>query len=102
MWEYIETYVQKVNPARLPVVVGALLDVGTDDVIGNLVLSVKGPFSTDELVEVVEEKNRCVCGHACMCVHVCVCSVVYSPLIVRAASCNFDGYFKVVVGGMSL
>ena len=58
--KYIEIYVQKVNPSRLPIVVGGLLDVDcTDDVIKNLVLSVKGPFSTDELVEEVEKRNRC-------------------------------------------
>ena len=58
--KYIEIYVQKVNPSRLPIVVGGLLDVDcTDDIIKNLVLSVKGPFSTDELVEEVEKRNRC-------------------------------------------
>ena len=57
--KYIEIYVQKVNPSRLPIVVGGLLDVDcTDDIIKNLVLSVKGPFSTDELVEEVEKRNR--------------------------------------------
>ena len=30
----------------------------TDDIIKNLVLSVKGSFSTDELVEEVEKRNR--------------------------------------------
>jgi clathrin heavy chain len=57
--KYIEIYVQKVNPSRLPVVVGGLLDVDcTDDVIKNLVLTVKGAYSTDELVEEVEKRNR--------------------------------------------
>lgn len=57
--KYIEIYVQKVNPSRLPIVIGGLLDVDcTDDIIKNLVLSVKGPFSTDELVEEVEKRNR--------------------------------------------
>lgn len=47
------------NPSRLPIVVGGLLDVDcADDVIKNLVLSVRGPFSTDELVEEVEKRNR--------------------------------------------
>lgn len=47
------------NPSRLPVVVGGLLDVDcTDDVIKNLVLSVRGSYSTDELVEEVEKRNR--------------------------------------------
>ena len=59
--KYIEIYVQKVNPSRLPVVVGGLLDVDcADDIIKNLVLSVKGAFSTDELVEEVEKRNRFV------------------------------------------
>ena len=49
----------QVNPSRLPVVVGGLLDVDcSDDIIKNLVLSVRGPFSTDELVEEVEKRNR--------------------------------------------
>ena len=61
--KYIEIYVQKVNPSRLPAVVGGLLDVDcTDDIIKNLVLSVRGPFSTDELVEEVEKRNRWVFG----------------------------------------
>jgi len=48
-----------VNPSRLPVVVGSLLDVGcSDDIVKNLVLSVKAPFSTDKLVEEVEKRNR--------------------------------------------
>ena len=51
----------QVNPSRLPVVVGGLLDVDcSDDIIKNLVLSVRGPFSTDELVEEVEKRNRSV------------------------------------------
>ncbi|XP_033748693.1 clathrin heavy chain 1 isoform X2 [Pecten maximus] len=57
--KYIEIYVQKVNPARLPVVVGGLLDVDCgEDVIKQLILVVKGQFSTDELVEEVEKRNR--------------------------------------------
>jgi len=57
--KYIEIYVQKVNPARLPVVVGGLLDVDcTEEIIKNLINVVKGQFSTDELVEEVEKRNR--------------------------------------------
>ena len=57
--KYIEIYVQKVNASRLAVVVGGLLDVDcSDDIIKNLVLSVRGPFSTDELVDEVEKRNR--------------------------------------------
>ncbi|CAG0883299.1 unnamed protein product [Cyprideis torosa] len=57
--KYIEIYVQKVNPARLPVVVGGLLDVDcADDVIKQLLAVIRGQFSTDELVEEVEKRNR--------------------------------------------
>ncbi|UYV68263.1 CLTC [Cordylochernes scorpioides] len=57
--KYIEIYVQKVNPSRLPVVVGGLLDVDcSEDVIKSLILVVRGQFSTDELVEEVEKRNR--------------------------------------------
>ncbi|CAL8108322.1 unnamed protein product [Orchesella dallaii] len=57
--KYIETYVQKVNPSRLPIVVGGLLDVGcSEDVIKSLIVGVQGEFSTDELVEEVEKRNR--------------------------------------------
>ncbi|XP_066499700.1 clathrin heavy chain 1 isoform X2 [Hoplias malabaricus] len=57
--KYIEIYVQKVNPSRLPVVVGGLLDVDcSEDVIKNLIFAVPGDFSTDLLVEEVEKRNR--------------------------------------------
>ncbi|XP_053209448.1 clathrin heavy chain 1-like [Panonychus citri] len=57
--KYIEIYVQKVNPSRLPVVIGGLLDVDcSEDVIKQLIMVVKGQFSTDELVEEVEKRNR--------------------------------------------
>ena len=75
--KYIEIYVQKVsiliphppsqpsslilqvNPSRLPVVVGGLLDVDCgEDIIKNLILVVRGQFNTDELVEEVEKRNR--------------------------------------------
>lgn len=57
--KYIEIYVQKVNPSRLPVVVGGLLDVDcSEDIIKNLILVVRGQFSTDELVAEVEKRNR--------------------------------------------
>lgn len=47
------------NPARLAVVVGGLLDVDcSEDIIKQLILAVKGQFSTDELVEEVEKRNR--------------------------------------------
>lgn len=41
--KYIEIYVQKVNPQRLPIVVGGLLDVDcSDDVIKQLIMVVRG------------------------------------------------------------
>ena len=59
--KYIEIYVQKVNPSRLPVVVGGLLDVDcSEEIIKNMIHSVKGQFSTDELVSEVEKRNRFV------------------------------------------
>lgn len=49
------------NPSRLPVVIGGLLDVDcSEDVIKNLILVVRGQFSTDELVAEVEKRNRYV------------------------------------------
>lgn len=57
--KYIEIYVQKVNPSRLPVVIGGLLDVDcSEDTIKQLIHVVRGQFSTDELVEEVEKRNR--------------------------------------------
>ncbi|XP_049342195.1 clathrin heavy chain 1 isoform X2 [Astyanax mexicanus] len=57
--KYIEIYVQKVNPSRLPVVVGGLLDVDcSEEVMKSLILGVRGNFSTDLLVEEVEKRNR--------------------------------------------
>lgn len=47
------------NPSRLPVVIGGLLDVDcAEDVIKNLIMVVRGQFSTDELVDEVEKRNR--------------------------------------------
>ncbi|VDP34965.1 unnamed protein product [Soboliphyme baturini] len=49
----------EVNPGRLPVVVGALLDVDcNEDTIKQLILHTRGQFSIDELVEEVEKRNR--------------------------------------------
>jgi len=49
----------QVNPSRLPVVIGGLLDVDcAEDVIKNLIMVVRGQFSTDELVAEVEKRNR--------------------------------------------
>lgn len=49
------------NPSRLPVVVGGLLDVDCgEDAIKQLIFVVRGQFSTDELVAEVEKRNRYV------------------------------------------
>jgi len=54
-----KVFLCQVNPSRLPVVVGGLLDVDcTEDVIKSLMMAVRGQFSTDELVEEVEKRNR--------------------------------------------
>jgi clathrin heavy chain len=55
----IETYVQRVNSARTPQVIGGLLDVDCDEqTVKNLLASVTGPFPVEELVKEVEERNR--------------------------------------------
>jgi clathrin heavy chain len=51
----------QVNPARLPAVVGGLLDVDcSEDAIKQLTLVVRGQYNMDELVAEVEKRNRCV------------------------------------------
>lgn len=51
---YPQFSILQVNPSRLPVVVGGLLDVDcAEDVIKQLIMVVRGQFSTDELVEEV-------------------------------------------------
>jgi clathrin heavy chain len=56
---FIEVYVQRVNSARTPQVVGGLLDVDCDEqTIKNLLASVTGNFPVDELVDEVETRNR--------------------------------------------
>jgi clathrin heavy chain len=56
----IEVYVQRVNPARTPAVVGGLLDVDCDEPIIKNLLSTVNPASVpiDELVAEVESRNR--------------------------------------------
>ena len=57
----IEVYVSKVNPKRLPIVIGALLDVDCgEDTIKSLISSTPARFDIDELVEEVEKRNRYV------------------------------------------
>ena len=48
----------KVNPSRLPVVIGGLLDVDCgEDAIKHFIMVVRGQFSTDKLVQEVEKRN---------------------------------------------
>jgi clathrin heavy chain len=55
----IEVYVQRVNSARAPQVIGGLLDVDCDEnTIKNLLMSITGVFPVNELVEQVEARNR--------------------------------------------
>ncbi|CEF64357.1 Clathrin heavy chain [Strongyloides ratti] len=57
--KYIEIFVAKVNPTRLPIVVGALLDVDcSEDAIKQLIINTRGKFDIDELVGEVEKRNR--------------------------------------------
>jgi clathrin heavy chain len=59
-FQAIEAYVQRVNPARAPAVVGGLLDVDCDEKIIKQLLSTVNPqsISIDELVSEVESRNR--------------------------------------------
>ncbi|TVY87137.1 putative clathrin heavy chain, partial [Lachnellula willkommii] len=56
----IEVYVQRVNPARTPAVVGGLLDVDCEESIIKNLLQTVNPASVpiDELVSEVESRNR--------------------------------------------
>ncbi|KAK9849535.1 hypothetical protein MYU51_014085 [Penicillium brevicompactum] len=56
----IEVYVQRVNPARAPAVVGGLLDVDCEESIIKNLLSTVDPsvIPIDELVSEVESRNR--------------------------------------------
>jgi clathrin heavy chain len=57
--KFIEVYVQRVNSARTPQVVGGLLDVDCDETtIKSLLASVTGNFPIDELVHEVEQRYR--------------------------------------------
>ena len=59
MTRYIEAYVQKVNPAAAPAVVGALLDAGApDDFVTGLILSVRSLVPVDALCDEVEARGR--------------------------------------------
>lgn len=57
--KFIEVYVQRVNSARTPQVIGGLLDVDCDEqTIKSLLASVVGVFPIEELVDEVEKRNR--------------------------------------------
>lgn len=59
MFQFIEIYVQRINPSKTPQVVGALLDIDCDEeLVQNLLMSVVGQVPVDELVEEVERRNR--------------------------------------------
>ena len=49
----------KITPSRLPSVVRSLLAIDYNSVaIQDLIISVQGDYSMDDLVEVLEERNR--------------------------------------------
>jgi clathrin heavy chain len=57
--KFIEVYMQRVNSASTPQVIGGLLDVDCDETtIESLLSSVTGNFPIDELVHEVEQRNR--------------------------------------------
>ncbi|KAJ8437950.1 hypothetical protein Cgig2_031466 [Carnegiea gigantea] len=59
MLRYIEGYVQKVNPANAPLVVGQLLDDECpEDFIKGLILSVRSLLPVEPLVAECEKRNR--------------------------------------------
>lgn len=59
MLRYIEGYVQKVNPANCPEVVGALLDKECDEeFIKNLIVSVRSLIPVEKLCDEVEKRNK--------------------------------------------
>lgn len=56
---FIETYVQQVNPSKTAQVVGALLDMDCDEkYIQNLLQSVMGQVPVDDLTKEVEKRNK--------------------------------------------
>ncbi|PAA62883.1 hypothetical protein BOX15_Mlig025660g1 [Macrostomum lignano] len=57
--KYLEIFVQKVNPARLPEVVAALLELDCpEDTVRQLVSLAGTDFSVEALVEAAESRNR--------------------------------------------
>ncbi|ANB13506.1 clathrin heavy chain [Sugiyamaella lignohabitans] len=58
-FKFIEVYVQRVNPAKTPEVVGGLLDVDCDEsIIKDLLQTVVGQVPIEPLVAEVEKRNR--------------------------------------------
>lgn len=58
-FKFIEVYVQRVNPAKTPEVVGGLIDVDCDEsIIKNLLMTVVGQVPIEPLVAEVEKRNR--------------------------------------------
>lgn len=58
-FQFIEAYVQQVNPLKTPQVIAALLDVDCDeDVIQKLLSTVIGQVPINELTSEVEKRNR--------------------------------------------
>ncbi|KAL7617626.1 hypothetical protein Lser_V15G03457 [Lactuca serriola] len=59
MLQYIEGYVQKVNPGNAPLVVGQLLDDECpEDFIKGLIISVRSLLPVEPLVDECEKRNR--------------------------------------------
>lgn len=57
--QFIEAYVQQINPANTPAVIGALLDSDcNEDYISNLIMAVGPKAPAAELVEQAERRNR--------------------------------------------
>lgn len=58
-FKFIEVFVQRINPARTPEVVGGLIDVDCDEqIIKDLLQSVVGQVPIEPLVAEVEKRNR--------------------------------------------
>ncbi len=80
MLRYIEGYVQKVNPAKAPQVVGGLLDAeAPDEFVNNLILSVRSLIPVEQLCAEVPPPHHSVSPanpHACKIFshHICICS----------------------------
>jgi clathrin heavy chain len=57
--QYIEVYVTKVSPAKTPMVVGKLFDLGAnEDFIKRILMAVGTACPVDDLVEIAETRNR--------------------------------------------